>query len=63
VAAGQIRPIACAVLAGRVFGFVCMSVGREVETMKSWFEKLIAWFKGEDDMTAVERLRRLQNRV
>jgi hypothetical protein len=38
-------------------------VGREVETMKSWFEKLIAWFKGEDDMTAVERLRRLQNRV
>jgi hypothetical protein len=28
--------------------------------MKTWFERLIAWFKGADDMTVVQRLRRLQ---
>jgi len=31
--------------------------------MKAWFERLIAWFKGDDDMTVVQRLRRLQDRV
>jgi len=31
--------------------------------MKTWFKRLKAWFKGEDDMTVVQRLRRLQKRV
>jgi hypothetical protein len=31
--------------------------------MKTWFKRLKAWFKGEDDITVVQRLRRLQKRV
>ena len=67
MATDQLRLIACAALAARVFG--CATVwglhvaGREVETMKTWFERLKAWFKGEDDMTVVQRLRRLQGQV
>jgi hypothetical protein len=31
--------------------------------MKTWFERLKAWFKGDDNMTVVEQLRRLQKRM
>jgi len=38
-------------------------LAERLKAMKSWFERLKAWLKGEDDMTVVDQLRRLQNRV